>query len=605
MRSLYKRVDMVNKNSIFLVKMSSNSVKEFREKLKLPENSAKLEIYREKQKEYDRRYVLKQLQNTTTAKKYYFNKRESKRKQKIKSKENKVNKVQETSKLSHYSSISAKSKAIGKALKALPKNVDKRKEILQCLAVRDDVMLSKPKQSAKKPRNGFEDIKKLVLDFFSLDFISRQLPGMKDYVTTQNESGFKTKVQKRVLLMTLKDAHQEYSKLFADYSLSFSKFCMLRPAHVQLFTTEIHYSCGCIYCSNMQLLLDAVDFYVHDFKYQIEDLMIKMNCHRDNYDCVSSMCDECSDSFVTLKQIVPAYCFDEVTKYKEWKKVDGYVQKVLVSNVSVEAVIQKISNDMKYFKMHNYIKKIQQHVFADSKSNQKSDSVTMVVDFSENYSTKGQFEVQSSYFGRRQISLFTCVAYIGLDLEENYLVASDDTTHSKEQVYAYLKLILKDLKSKFPELKNVKLFSDGAPSQFKNRFTIGNLVFAKQDFDLEIEWHFFSTAHGKSSADGIGGIVKRGVYYRVLSDQWTVYCAADFVRCAQSFVKKINVIEIETIELNSDISMLQQRWKNLKSIPGIRDCHFFKPSSKFGCIMYAKSSILDDVQEVNVLKKLS
>ena len=29
------------------------------------------------------------------------------------------------------------------------------------------------------------------------------------------------------------------------------------------------------------------------------------------------------------------------------------------------------------------------------------------------------------------------------------------------------------------------------------------------DFDVECEWHFFATLHGKSACDGIGGMVKK------------------------------------------------------------------------------------------------
>ena len=31
----------------------------------------------------------------------------------------------------------------------------------------------------------------------------------------------------------------------------------------------------------------------------------------------------------------------------------------------------------------------------------------------------------------------------------------------------------------------------------------------KTDFDIDAEWHFFATSHGKSSCDGLGGTVKR------------------------------------------------------------------------------------------------
>ena len=29
------------------------------------------------------------------------------------------------------------------------------------------------------------------------------------------------------------------------------------------------------------------------------------------------------------------------------------------------------------------------------------------------------------------------------------------------------------------------------------------------DFDVDCEWHFFATSHGKSACDRIGGVVKR------------------------------------------------------------------------------------------------
>ena len=34
-------------------------------------------------------------------------------------------------------------------------------------------------------------------------------------------------------------------------------------------------------------------------------------------------------------------------------------------------------------------------------------------------------------------------------------------------------------------------------------------MLSQMDFDVECEWHFFATSHGKSPCDGIGGMVKR------------------------------------------------------------------------------------------------
>lgn len=58
----------------------------------------------------------------------------------------------------------------------------------------------------------------------------------------------------------------------------------------------------------------------------------------------------------------------------------------------------------------------------------------------------------------------------------SFAVVSDETTHDKYFVFAYLKLISKDLKKKFPILTTIKIFSDGCSGQFKNRYTISNYV---------------------------------------------------------------------------------------------------------------------------------
>ena len=57
-------------------------------------------------------------------------------------------------------------------------------------------------------------------------------------------------------------------------------------------------------------------------------------------------------------------------------------------------------------------------------------------------------------------------------------------------------------------LKRLLYFSDGAASQYKNFKNLTNLCHHHIDHGLDAEWHFFSTSHGKSPCDSIGGTVK-------------------------------------------------------------------------------------------------
>ena len=116
-----------------------------------------------------------------------------------------------------------------------------------------------------------------------------------------------------------------------------------------------------------------------------------------------------------------------------------------------------------------------------------------------------------------------------------------------------------------------------------------------------MEWHFFCTSHGKSSADGIGAVVKRGVSNRVLKDKFDVYKASEFVACARTFTKKINVIEVTKNEVLENSIKLQQRWKSLNSIPGTREYHFYMKSPRDGYIIAAISSTLDSMKEIKLV----
>ena len=106
---------------------------------------------------------------------------------------------------------------------------------------------------------------------------------------------------------------------------------------------------------------------------------------------------------------------------------------------------------------------------------------------------------------------------------------------------------------------------------------------------------------GKTSADRLGAIVKRGVHARVLSGKLEVKCAQQLVQCAKTFVKSIHVFEVKQVEIDREVSSLQNRWKKVKSISGIREMHCFKPSPKLNHLITARTSFLDNEKEIKII----
>ena len=87
---------------------------------------------------------------------------------------------------------------------------------------------------------------------------------------------------------------------------------------------------------------------------------------------------------------------------------------------------------------------------------------------------------------------------------------SDCKDHTTVTVLAFLKVVLKYLKTDLPAVKQIHYFSDGCAGQYKNKKNnFINLCHHEDDFGLAAEWNFFATSPGKSACDGIGGTVKR------------------------------------------------------------------------------------------------
>ena len=103
------------------------------------------------------------------------------------------------------------------------------------------------------------------------------------------------------------------------------------------------------------------------------------------------------------------------------------------------------------------------------------------------------------------------------------LWVSDGKDHTTVTVFAFLKVVLKYLKTELPAVKKIHYFTDGCAGQCKNKNNISFISHHEDDFGLAAEWNFFATSYGKSTYDGIGGTVKRPVtkasFQRPYNDQ--------------------------------------------------------------------------------------
>lgn len=89
------------------------------------------------------------------------------------------------------------------------------------------------------------------------------------------------------------------------------------------------------------------------------------------------------------------------------------------------------------------------------------------------------------------------------------VIMGDSLEHDKA-VANVLNMIIQDIQEKHPQVKQLHIFSDGAASQLKNKFTWKNLSTTLKELfpTMRIEWHYFATSHGKGAVDRVYSAIR-------------------------------------------------------------------------------------------------
>ena len=145
--------------------------------------------------------------------------------------------------------------SLGKAVKcitkALPKIPSKKKSVVFALTKSFRVMNTEKKVINSRLR-AFD--KEAMQNFYRQEDISLYMPGKQDVITVRDKNG-KRKEQKRVLTMTMVEAHGLFVGENPTIIVGKSKFAELRPAEVLPSSKMPCNICGCIYHTNIALLL--------------------------------------------------------------------------------------------------------------------------------------------------------------------------------------------------------------------------------------------------------------------------------------------------------------------------------------------------------------
>ena len=189
---------------------------------------------------------------------------------------------------------------------------------------------------------------------------------------------------------------------------------------------------------------------------------------------------------------------NEVTWY-QWERVVNSLGKEHTCTFAhfgdLSELYELFCKSLPQFLQHSCIKRVQSNSYEKCKT-ALADSpkkAMLQVDFAENMSCEWQDAIQSSYWNKMQITIFTSVLWYRSETISR-VVVSDDRGHNKESIVPFIDTLLDGLPQ---SIHHIDLWSDGPSGQFKNRFIAGLIPWFQKRKNMHIKWNYFATSHGK------------------------------------------------------------------------------------------------------------
>lgn len=474
-----------------------------------------------------------------------------------------------------YKSKQAMGKALKRVQSMLPNSPRKKKAVVAAIAKNIGFQFIQSVGSATVRQDQARESSMNVQNFYMRDDISWQAPGRKDHVIirTKNDDGKVTKnyLQARYMLMSLSEAHRLYLDEYTESEkVGLSKFCELRPKQIKLFDSIPHNVCVCEYHENIRLILIALKEFTN-LPGDLQQFTDKMVCEEFAKQCASRECVACKDN---LNSFAPPEDREDLVKFYQWQTNDK-TEKVEIT-CSLQEAFHTLEQQLRSFLIHVFVKRKQAERMKKVKEAVDGSKILLQVDFSENASLQSQNEIQSCHWSHGQATLFTAFAWIAQDITESIVIVSDDLLHNKLSVYAYITYILKYLTVKYKGIRQIDVFSDGASSQFKQRYLFSNLHLWEMEFDVELQWNFFATSHGKGVVDGLGGTVKRSVWRYVRNGSTNIASPVAFSEVAAHRNPNVHIKFISNVEILEPKCQLVIHWASTKPVPNTHGLHFVK-----------------------------
>lgn len=323
-----------------------------------------------------------------------------------------------------------------------------------------------------------QEIKDEIIKYYLDESNTIICSGMKECVKIKVPGQPSISLQKQILIYDIKDLYKKWVNECGHEEVPcLHFFTKLRPKQCVIAGDPgTHNVCVCPIHQNVKLKLAAVDRKIH-----YTNVIEVSVCSVDSKECMLQDCKQCVGKRGT-HQYLESFIDNNRTnvEYSNWvndpSSANSSFKRVTLKefNKPVEEFLADLTTDIWNMIPHHFISSEQKQYFNFCKEHLTIDTGLLIMDFAENYSYLCQNSTQGFYFSNSQATLFTAALYYRDEASNelkitSFCVISNSTIHQAYSVHIFMENVLNQVKQMFPWINNLIEYSDGAPTQFKNK----------------------------------------------------------------------------------------------------------------------------------------
>jgi hypothetical protein len=196
-----------------------------------------------------------------------------------------------------------------------------------------------------------------------------------------------------------------------EVSISFSKFCKLRPKWcVVASASGTHSVCVCTLHQNLDYLFKSISIRKDEMQPFLDSVM----CPTKTRECIMRTCNKCPKENNKLQNYLQSYfkdCdFDETPIHVvQWTSTDRC--ELRDELMSVTDYISLVEKQISKYIPHNFVAKSQTKYLSDRKKSLLSDEAVVLLDFAENSGFKVQNSAQGFHWNKDSCTIHPVVIY--------------------------------------------------------------------------------------------------------------------------------------------------------------------------------------------------